>query len=352
MTPSAIRGEPTVGSQTVGLPCARAPSARVGHSNPARRNPYAQRSRPLVPDDAASATARHAAGPRVTPAAIRDEPTARNQATNRRRTPATAVGVGHFDPARRNAYARSMRPLAPGDGVLAPPRHAAGPCVTPCAVQDEPTVRNQTTNLPRARATRAQAGHFNPPRRNPYAQGTRPMAPDDAASAPTRSAVGPRATPSAIRHQRTVRKQTIDLPRARPTRAQRDHLDPARRNAYAQRTGSPAPDDAAPARRPVCAWRPRRDPTRARDRGPSHRSPHKPATCAHSGLNDPARRGRSSAIASLMRERSTRRRGFPCAGGQEKQPPAGGNGQATRRTLPRSPWRASLHPAQTVRTQP
>lgn len=126
----------------------------------------------------------------------------------------------------------------------------------------------------------------------------------------------------------------------------------ARRNAYAQRTGSPTPDDAAPARRPVCAWRPRRDPTRARDRGPSHRSPHKPATCAHSGLNDPARRGRSSAIASLMRERSTRRRGFPCAGGQEKQPPAGGNGQATRRTLPRSPWRASLHPAQTVRTQP
>jgi hypothetical protein len=237
VTPSAIRDEPTVGNKAVGLPRARAPSARVGHSNTARRNPYAQRPRPLAPDDAASATARCAAGPRETSATIRDEPTVGKQTIDRRRAPATAARIGNFDPARRNAYAQRMHPLAPDDAVLAPPRHAAGP----------------------------------------------------------------HARPSAIRHEPTIGDQTIELPRTRPTRAQLDHFDPARRNAYAQRTGSPTPDDAAPARRPAGL---RLAPAAARP-GPAIAGragglPHKPVTCAHGGLNGFARRGRSSAIASSM----------------------------------------------------
>jgi 4-hydroxy-3-polyprenylbenzoate decarboxylase len=92
--------------------------------------------------------------------------------------------------------------------------------VTPSAIRAEPAVKNQTTDLPRAPATRAQIGHSEPARRNPYAQRTRPLAPDHAVSAPARPAATPRVTPSAIRVEPAVKNQTTDLPRAQATCAQ------------------------------------------------------------------------------------------------------------------------------------
>ncbi len=235
--PSAIRDEPTVGDHTIGLPRAPATSARVGHFDAARRNPYAQRGRLLAPDNAASPAARHVAGPLATPSAIRDEPTVGNQISGLPHAPATSAPVGHVDTARRNPYAQRPSPLAPDDTGTAPPRSVSGPR-GPSAIRNPPTVGNRTIELVRARATRAQAGHLDRARRNPYAQRTRPLAPDDAGIVPPRSVSGPRATPSAIRNPPTVGNQTIDLPGARATRAQVGHFDPARRYPYAQRTDS------------------------------------------------------------------------------------------------------------------
>jgi hypothetical protein len=208
VTPSAIRDEPTLGNQSVGLPRARASSARIDHSNSPRRNPYAQRTRPLAPHDAASTTARRAAGLLETPAAVRDEPAIGNPTTDRPHAPATAARLGHFDPARRNPYAQRTRTLEPDDAASTTARHTAGPRKTPATIRDEPTARIQTTDRRRAPANAARLGHFDPACRNPYAQRTPPSAPDDAASAPARSAVGPRVAPSAIRDEPAVGNQT------------------------------------------------------------------------------------------------------------------------------------------------
>jgi len=141
--------------------------------------------------------------------------------------------------------------------------------------------------------------------------------------------------------------------RAPATRAPVPLFDSARRNPYAQRTRPLAPDHAAPARRPVgLRPAPAAIGPRPAIAGRAIDFPHKPATCAHGVLNGSAHRGRSSAMASAMCRPSRRPQGVRCDGGREKQPQVAGKGQASRRTLPRSPRRASLRPAQSVRTPP
>jgi len=305
VTPSAIRTEATVGNQITDRPCARATHAQAGHFEPVRRNPYAQRTHPLAPDDTVSAPAR---APRLTPSAIRDEPNVGNPTTDLPRARATRAQAGHFEPARRNPYAQRTRPLAPDNAASAPARPAAGPRVTPSVIRDEPPVANQTTSRPHTPVTYAQAGHFEPARRNPYAQRTRPPAPDDTASAPARHAAVPRVTPSAIHDEPPVANQITDRPRARATRAQPGHSDSARRNQYAQRPGPPAPDDAAPAHRPAGL----RLAPAAIGPGPGIEGraidfPTNGRPAPRMASTTPPRRGRSSAMASWMYGRSRRR---------------------------------------------
>jgi hypothetical protein len=88
------------------------------------------------------------------------------------RAPAASSPVRLFDPRRRNPYSQRMRPLAPDSAASPPVRHADVSRATASAIRDEPTVGNQTTDLPGTRATHAQVGHFDPARRNPYAQRT------------------------------------------------------------------------------------------------------------------------------------------------------------------------------------
>jgi hypothetical protein len=193
-------------------PRARPTEAQVRHFDPARRNPYAQGTGPLAPDNAASAPAGHAAGPRVTPSAIRDEPTVENQTTDLARAHPTAAQLGHFETPRRNPYAQRTGPLAPSNA--APARRAAGPRATPPALRHQPTPGNRTTGLPHACATRTQVGHFDPARRNPYAQRTRSLAPAEAAS--KHQPAGPRMTQSAIRPKSAMAGRATNLSQGQP----------------------------------------------------------------------------------------------------------------------------------------
>jgi hypothetical protein len=86
--------------------------------------------------------------------------------------------------------------------------------------------RAEATRYPRARPTDDQVRHFDPARRNPYAQGTGPLAPDNAASAPAGYAASPRVMPSAIRDEPTVENRPTDLSRAGAIAAQGGHFDP------------------------------------------------------------------------------------------------------------------------------
>ena len=211
----------------------------------------------------------------------------RAEATRHPRARPTEAQVRHFDPARRNPYAQGTGPLAPDNAASAPAGHAAGPRVTPSAIRDEPTVENQTTDLSRAHPTAAQIGHFETPRRNPYAQRTGPLAPNNAASACR--AAGPRATPPALRHQPLPGTRPSPVP-ARGRRRPR----PAFRNCPPQPV---RPEDAPAGTRrgrveaPACrsAHDAIGNPAQVRHGGPSHR-PFPRATSAHGVLPDSARR--------------------------------------------------------------
>src|SRR5580700_10532593 len=123
-------------------------------------------------------------------------------------------------------------------------REAAGTTAPPEAQQcQEPG----TIRRPRAPATNAPVRLFDSPRRNAYTQSTgthstdahstdthspATWAADEVASTPTRSAVGLRVTPSAIRDEPTVGNKAVGLPRARAPSARVGHSNTARRNPY------------------------------------------------------------------------------------------------------------------------
>ena len=215
-----------------------------------------QRTGPPAADQIAPTSVRHADGPRVTPSAIRDEPAVGNQTNRLPRACAGAAQIAHFDSPRRNPRAQRNAPTGNRRCRVAPVRHATGPRTTSSAIRDEPTLGSQTVRLPRAWVVAVWIRHFDSPRRNPYAQrnaltGTRP---DRVGLA--RNATVPRTTPSSIRDEPTAGNQVIGLSVAHAACARVDHFEPARRNPYAQKhrttstgrsgvrapSGRPAPD--------------------------------------------------------------------------------------------------------------
>jgi hypothetical protein len=121
------------------------------------------------------------------------------------RAPATSARVGYFDAARRNPYAQSMRLLAHDNAASPPPRHAAEPLATRCAIPDGPTVGNQTIGLP---------AHLQPPPRS--AISTLPATTrTPRGRARWHSTAPPRCRP-ALRSNRVNRRKARGLARYRP----------------------------------------------------------------------------------------------------------------------------------------
>jgi hypothetical protein len=212
--------------------------------------------------------------------------------TRRPRAPATSAPVGFSihaaatrapragTPEHEPQSTSTQRTGSPPADEIAPTsaRHADGPRVPPSEIRDEPAVGNQPMCHPGAQAVAAQVRHFNSPRRNPYTQRIRPLAPLD--TAPARHAAGPRAKPSAIPGEppSETRPPTSPARRRSPPRSGISILPAATRTPRGPAHSLPSIPRRC-AEPPACAW-PRLPPAQARRRGPRHRPLHTPATRA------------------------------------------------------------------------
>ena len=114
-------------------PRARPTEAQVRHFDPARRNPYAQRTRSLAPAEAASK--HQPAGPRMTQSAIRPKSAMAGRATNLSQGQPPPTASSPTPPAATRAP-RGHRRFPPGNIASVSPLPAARPRATPSARPD------------------------------------------------------------------------------------------------------------------------------------------------------------------------------------------------------------------------
>ena len=215
LTPSAIRPTPSIAGRAINRPRTRAIVTQSGLSDSSRHNPCAQRTRPPALDDAVAA--RHSTHLRLTPSAIRPGSSIVGQAINLPNTRATCTQFGLSDSSRRNAYAQSTSTQstgtpAPVHAASAPLHSAPSPRTTSFAIRDQSN--GSVPRHPGRSVGRFNAGLSDSSRRNPYAQRTRPPAPDDAVT--TRRPTGLRLTPSAIRLGPVIAATPSAFPTRRP----------------------------------------------------------------------------------------------------------------------------------------
>ena len=277
------------------------PSPHTGHRHPIR--PLRLFPPQLVrPEDAPTGTGRRGGGTPADPSApdaICDPARAVGRTINLPHTWAIVTQSGLSESSRRNPFAQRTRPPAPDDAVAA--RHSTHLRLTPSAIRPGSSIVGQAINLPNTRATCTQSGLSDSSRRNPYAQRTRPPAPDDAVT--TRRPTGLRLTPSAIRLGPGIAATPSAFPTLRPLA-----LGPV----------FPTPPAATPT------------PRARAPRGPAHR--HRTTPGPRRVTPQPARARRRPQSPATTAEASEVARNYPGGPPRAARAPGSGRPQVNRTT--------------------